>query len=145
MKLICSAVAVVLCATGLGAQEIKTRTTETTKFKVEDGRDMKVSGCVARFEDAGYMLTSDEGNLKYVLVTNENLGKYVGRRIEVKGVGTDGDHGKIKIEKEVGTSGEISGRKIDDGKTKETTEIKGDVGFPFLSVKSFKKISNSCR
>jgi hypothetical protein len=144
MKLIGAGLGIVLCVAGLAAQEIKTTTTEKTKFKVKDGRELKVSGCVQRFEDAGYLLTSDAGNLKYVLVTNENLAKYVGRRVEVKGRGTDGDRGKLKIEREIGTSGEIDGRKTGDTKTKETTEVTGNVGFPYLSVNSVKKISNIC-
>jgi hypothetical protein len=144
MRFIGATVGIALCTTALAAQEIKTTTKEKTKFEVEDGRDLKVSGCVQRFEDAGYMLTTDSGDLKYVLVTNENLAKYVGRRVEIKGVGTDGDDGKTKLEKEVGTSGEVGGQKIDNTRTKRTTEIK-NVGFPYLSVKSLKKISNVCQ
>jgi len=143
MRFIGAALGIALCATTLAAQEVKTTTKETTKFEVTDGHDLKASGCLQPFEDAGYMLTTDSGDLKYVLVTNENLSKYVGRRVEVKGIGTDSDDGKIKIEKEVGTTGEVGGRKIDDNKTKRTTEVK-NVGFPYLSVKSLKKISNSC-
>ena len=145
MKLIGAAVAIAFCGATLGAQEIKTTTKEKTKFEVKDGKEMKVVGCVQRFEDAGYMLTTDTGELKYVLVTNDNLSKYVGHRVEVKGVGADADEGKLKIEKEVGTSGRIGDEKIDPTKTKRTTEITGDVGFPYLGVKSVKKISKGCR
>src|SRR5262245_8932923 len=101
MKLIGAGIAVILCADGLAAQEIKTTVTQTTKFEVKDGHDLTVRGCVRPFEDAGYMLTDGEGHLKYVLVTNENLGKYAGRRVEIKGLGTDGDDGTIEIERAV--------------------------------------------
>ena len=144
MKLI-GAGLIVWCATGLAAQEIKTTTTEKTRFQVKDGRDLKVSGCVRPFEDAGYMLTNDEGDLKYVLVTNENLSKYVGHMVEIKGIGTNGDDGKLVIEKVVGTSGQIGDEKIDGVEKKQTKEIAGDVGFSYLSVKAVKKISNSCQ
>jgi hypothetical protein len=146
MKLMSVAAGVaLLCAAPLAAQEIRTVTTETTKFTVTDGKDVTVSGCVDRFDDGGYLLTDDVGDLKYVLVTNEDLSKYVGHRVEVKGLSTDGGDAKLKIEKEVGTSGEIAGRKTDDHKIKRTKELEGDVGFPYVGVKSMKKISNSCR
>jgi hypothetical protein len=147
MRLIgAAAAALAMCAAGVSAQEIKTTTKERTKFEVKDGKDMTVTGCLARFEDAGYMLTTDAGELEYVLVTKDNLSKYTGHRVEVKGVGTpDGTDAKIRIEKEVGTSGEIDGKKVEPEKTKKVTEVTGDVGFPYLSVKSIKKISNACR
>jgi len=133
------------CAVGLAAQEIKTTTTEKTKFEVKDGKDVTVTGCVDRFSDGGYMLTNDVGDLKYVLVTKENLSKYVGTRVEVKGLSTDNHDGKLKIEKEVGTSGTIGDEKLGDHKTKQTTELKGDVGFPYLGVRSIKRVSRSCK
>jgi hypothetical protein len=145
MKLIGAALGIAICAATVAAQEIKTTTKEKTKFEVKDGKDMKVTGCVQPFEDAGYMLTNDAGELKYVLVTKENLTKYVGQRVEVKGLGADHDGGKIKIEKEVGTTGHIGDAKIDTGKTKRTTEIEGDVGFAYVSVESIKRIAKDCR
>src|SRR5687768_15884785 len=107
MKLIAAGVAIVVCTAGLHAQQVITTTTETTRFDVKDGLDLKVSGCVQPFEDAGYMLTDEAGDLKYVLVTNVNLSKYAGHRVEVKGLGTDGDAGTLVIEKVVGTSGQF--------------------------------------
>ena len=146
MRLIGAAAALALCATTVMAQEIRTTTKETTKFEVKDGKDMEATGCLAPFQDAGYMLTTDGGELKYVLVTKENLSKYAGHRVEVKGVGTDGStDAKIKIEKEVGTSGTVDGQKVEPTKTKHVTEVSGDVGFPYLSVKSIKRISKDCR
>jgi hypothetical protein len=145
MKLIGAALGLSLCIAGLSAQEIKTTTKEKTVFEVKDGRELKVTGCVARFEDAGYMLTNDVGDMKYVLVTKDNLAKYVGHRVEVRGLGTNTRDGKLVIEREVGTSGQIGDEKLDDTKTKQKTEVKGDVGFPYLGVKAVKKISDACR
>jgi hypothetical protein len=145
MKLIGAGIAVVLCAAGLAAQEIKTTVTQTTKFEVKDGHDLTVTGCLRPFEDAGYMLTDAEGHLKYVLVTNENLGKYTGRRVEIKGLGTDGDDGRIEIERKVGTSGTIGGEKLAGPTVKQTREVTGDLGFAYVSVRSVKKLGNGCR
>ncbi len=80
-----------------------------------------------------------------MLVTNENLSKYTGHRVEVKGVGSDRNEGTLVIEKVVGTSGQFGDEKLDGKEKKETKEIAGDVGFAYLSVKSVKKISNSCQ
>ena len=144
MRLIGAGIAVVCCAVGLGAQQIKTTVTQTTRFEVKDGHDLKVSGCMRSFEDAGYMLTDDAGSLKYVLVTNDNLNRYVGHVVEIKGLGTDGDDGRIEIERAVGTSGVIGGEKVDGATLKQTKEVTGDVGFAYMSVKSVKKIANAC-
>jgi hypothetical protein len=145
MKLECVAVALAaFWAASVAAQDITTVTKQTTRFTVTDGKDVTVSGCVDRFEDAGYLLTNDDGDLKYVLVTNQDLSKYVGRRVEVRGLSTDSGDAKLRIEKEVGTSGEIGGRKVDGQTIKRTAELEGDVGFPYLGVRSLKKIASSC-
>jgi hypothetical protein len=145
MRFIAACGLAAFCAAALSAQEIKTTTKEKTKFEVKDGKEVTVTGCVDRYVDGGYRLTNDLGDLKYVLVTKENLSKYVGHRVEVRGLSTDDNDAKLKIEKEVGTSGTIGDQKMEDRKTKQTTELKGDVGFPYLGVKSIKKVSNSCR
>jgi hypothetical protein len=145
MKLIGAAVAVVgLCALTAAAQEIKTTTKEKTKIDIKDGKRVEMGGCVARSADGHYILTNDVGGLKYLLVADDNLSKYVGRRVEVKGLATDKGDAKVTIEKSVGTSGEIGGRKLDDHTTKTKTEIEGDIAMPYLGVKSIKKLSNSC-
>ena len=146
MKLIGAAVALAgFCAVTAAAQEIKTTTKEKTKIEIKDGKNVEVNGCMEHSLDGRYVLTSDIGDLKYVLVTDDNLSKYIGRRVEVKGMATDKGDAKVKIEKTVGTSGEIGGQKLDDQKSKTKTEIEGDVAMPYLGVKSIKKLSNSCR
>ena len=146
MKLIGAAFAMAgLCALTAAAQEIKTTTKEKTKIEIKDGKDVTVSGCMDRSLEGRYVLTNDAGALKYVLVTDDNLRKYVGRHVEVKGVATDRGDAKVRIESTTGTSGEIAGKKLDDRKSRTKTEIEGDVAMPYLGVKSIKKLSDSCR
>ncbi len=145
MKLIGAAAAIIgLCTWTAAAQEIKTTTKEKTKIDIKDGRRIEVGGCVGRGLDGHLVLTNDVGGLKYLLVSDDNLSKYVGRRVEVKGIATDNGDAKVVIEKSVGTSGEIAGKKLDDHTTKTKTEIEGDIAMPYLGVKSIKKLSNSC-
>jgi hypothetical protein len=137
-------VAVSLVGVTLAAQQVKTVTKEKTTFEVKDGKDVTVSGCVDRFDDGGYLLTNESGELKYVLVTNDNLSKYVGNRVEIKGLSTDDGTGRLRIEKEVGTSGVVGSEKVGDRKVTRATELSGNVGFPYVSVKSLKKLSSRC-
>ena len=138
MKLICAAFGVAaMCAVGLGAQS---GTTETkTKIDVKDGKEVKVSGCLEHNPGGSYILTNSRGGLRYTLVTDDDLSKHVGHRIEVKGKAADQGDGKVKIESTVGTSG--------SDKTESKTEIKGAdmAGMRYLGVKSVKMISASCR
>lgn len=70
-------------------------------------------------------------------VTDDDLSKHIGHRIEVKGKAADRGDGKVKIESTIGTSG--------GDKAKAKTEIKGDMaGMHHLGVKSFKMLSSSC-
>ncbi len=137
MKLIYAAFGVAaMCAVGLGAQ---TGTTETkTKIEVKDGKDVKISGCLERNPGAGYMLTDRSGGMKYALVTNDDLSKHLGHRVEVKGKAADKGDAKVKIESTVGTSG--------SDKKETTSEVKGTdmAGMRYLGVKSIKMLSRSC-
>jgi hypothetical protein len=134
MKLISAAFCLVaICAVGAGAQNTETTKTKT-KVKVDGGKDVTVSGCLARNIDGGYKLTDPQGRMIYALVGGDDLDKHVGHRIEVKGKATDGHDGKVKIESETKTSG--------SEKVKENTELKGDVHA--LGVKSVKMIASSC-
>ena len=64
--------------------------------------------------------------------------------LEVKGLAADRGDGKVKVESKVGTTGEINGVKVDDSKSKQTTEIEG-ANLRYLSVRSVKKLSDSCK
>jgi|SRR5471032_1845560 len=135
MKLISAALCMAaMCAAGLGAQS---STTETkTKIEVKDGKEISVSGCLERNPGGGYMLTTTQGALKYSLVTDDDLSKHVGHRMEVKGKAADRGDGKVKIESTVGKG---------DEKATSKTEVKGDMaGMRYLGVKSVKMLSASC-
>jgi hypothetical protein len=133
MKLISATVAfAALCAVGAGAQSSKT--TETTKVKVKDGKEITVSGCVAANPAGGYMMTNTRGDMKYALVGDDDVAKHVGHRIEVRGTATDRGDGKVQVESKM---------KRDDHKSEAKTMAKGD-GLHYLGVKSIKMIADSC-
>jgi acylphosphatase len=82
------------------------------------------------------MLTTTRGEQKYALVTDDDLSKHIGHRMEIKGKAADRGDGKVTIES-TGTSG--------SDKTKVKTELKGDSpDMNYLGVKSVKMISKSC-
>jgi hypothetical protein len=140
MKLFCALGIAALCAAGAQAQT--TQRTEKEKVEIKDGKDVTVSGCLERDPAGGFMLTSAEtGGLKYMLVTNDDLAKHVGHRVEVKGKATDKGDAKMKVETKVKTDGSHS-----DSKERTTTsEMKGDMpNMHYLGVKSLKMISESC-
>ena len=133
MRLISTTVCLtMLCAAGLAAQTEKT--TDKTKVRVDDGKEITTTGCLARNADGRFMLTSREGGMQYVLVGGNDLDKHLGHQIEVKGDTTDGGHGKVKVESKTKTSSSDT--------THDKTELKGDVHA--LSVKSVKMISSTC-
>jgi hypothetical protein len=138
MKIISTAFCLAaICAVGLGAQSGTTETKTKTKIDVKDGKNVTITGCLAANPVGGYMLTTTAGDMKYALVTDDDLSKHVGHRMEIKGKATDRGDGKVKIESKVGTTGS------DDAKTK--VEMKGDMaGMHYLGVKSVKMISSSC-
>lgn len=136
MKLIYATVALAAtCAVGLGAQSGTTKT--KTTVDVKDGKDVTVGGCLERNPGGGYMLTTTGGSMKYAIVTDDDLSKHVGHRVELKGKAADRGDGKVKIETTVESG---------DDKTKAKTEIKGGdmSGMKYLGLKSLKMISTSC-
>lgn len=136
MKLICATVGLAaICAVGLGAQSGTTKT--KTKVDVKDGKEITVSGCLERNPGGGYMLTTTQGAMKYAVVTDDDLAKHVGHRVELKGKASDRGDGKVKIESTTGKG---------DDKSTAKTEIKGSdmSGMRYLGMKSLKMISASC-
>ena len=138
MKIISTAFCLAaICAVGLSAQSGTVETKTKTKIDVKDGKDVTVKGCLAANPAGGYTLTTTSGDLKYGLVTDDDLSKHVGQRVEVKGKAADRGDGKVKIESSVGTTGSET--------AKTTTEMKGDMaGMHLLGVKSVKMLSSSC-
>jgi hypothetical protein len=126
-----------MCVVGLGAQSGTTETKSKTKVEVKDGKDVTVRGCLAVNPAGGYMLTTTRGDMKYALVTDDDLSKDIGHRMEVKGKAADRGDGKVKVESKVGTTGTETAT--------TTTEMKGDMaGMHLLGVKSVKMLSGSC-
>ena len=76
-------------AVGLGAQSSTTDTKMKTTIEVKDGKNITVDGCLATNPGGGYMLTTTKGEMKYALVTNDDLAKHVGHRMEAKGKAAD--------------------------------------------------------
>lgn len=136
MKLIGATVAaVILCMTGAVAQTQVTQQEDRQKIEIKDGKKITVAGCLATARDGGYVLTDDTGGFKYALVTDKNLDKYVGERVQVRGKATDRGDARVKIESKVGTTGSTSEAK---------TELKGDLDLRFLGVDAVKRLSKSC-
>ena len=136
MKLIGATLAAAfLCIAGVAAQSQETKQEDRQKIEIKDGKKVTVAGCLATNRDGGYVLTDDQGGLKYALVTDKDLDKHVGERVEVRGKATDRGDAKVKVESKVGTSGSTSEAK---------TELKGDLNLRYLGVDSVKRLSKSC-
>ena len=143
MKLIGAALGMVaMCTLGAGAQTSTTKKEDKTKIKVKDGQEITIAGCLERNPGGGFMLTdSSTGGMKYALVTDDDLSKHLGHKVEVRGDATDKGDAKVKIESKVkGTTGDAK-----DEKKEVKTELKGDLGLRYLGLKSLKMISTSCR
>ena len=141
MKLIGAAFGIAaMCVVGAAAQTSTSKVEGKTKMKVKDGKDVSVTGCLERNPGGGYMLTdSMTGGMKYVVVTDDDLAKHVGHKVEVKGEATDKGDAKVKIDsKAKGTSGD------DKAKIETKTKAEGDLAMHYLGMKSLKMISTSC-
>jgi hypothetical protein len=142
MKLITAGLAVAfLCAIGTPSQSQTTKTKETTKVDIKGGKEITVSGCLDETSSGSYMLRNRSGGREYSLVTDDNLKKYVGHRVEIKGKASDLGEAKVKVESKTKTDVENG----PDSESRSTTEMKGDLkGTPMLGVKSIKSLAESC-
>jgi hypothetical protein len=134
---VATVLSVVACGAGLSAQSAERK--EKTKIEVKGGKEVTLTGCLERSSGVtDYELTDSVGRLKYSVVTDDDLDKYVGRRVEIKGRAADRGDGKVKVEHTVeGTSGDTSQAKV---------EARGDTAaLPFLGLKSIKTIAPTCR
>ncbi|HXW03877.1 MAG TPA: hypothetical protein VD833_01490 [Vicinamibacterales bacterium] len=146
-KLIGTLVTVVAVAgVAAGAQEVERRS--TTKITVEDGRDVRLTGCVERSARDGFVLTRAAGkegpSASYILVGEDadDLEDHVGHRVEVKGKAADKGSGKVKIRSE----SEVESAGGDTRKRESRTEVEGDLdGLPFLGVESIRTLATVCR
>jgi len=144
-KLGCSICVAVIAACGLvSAQDLERKS--QTKVSVQDGREIKVTGCVERNTDGGFTLTNaanKEGALgSYLLASdNDDLKDHVGHRVEITGKAADQGKGKIKVE----TKNESRQSDGDKAKTTTKSEMKGDLkGLPFLGVKQVRMLAAVC-
>jgi hypothetical protein len=135
---------IALSATALvSAQDVERKS--KTKITVEDGKDVTLTGCVARSAEGGFVLTHAAGKEgaagTYVLAADEgDLEDHVGHRVEVKGKAADKGDGKVKIESK--SQVESGG---DTRKRESKTSVEGDLqGLPFLGVKSIKTLATVC-
>src|SRR5262245_38497797 len=143
MKLIGMAFGIALmCSIGAGAQTSTTKVDGKHKVTVKDGKEITITGCVERNPGGGYMLTdSRTGGMKYALVTDDDLSKHVGHRVEVKGNATDLGDAKVTTESRAkGTSGSDSGK----AKVESKTTAEGNLDLHYLGLKSLKMVSTSC-
>jgi len=143
MKLIGAAFGVaVMCAIGAGAQTSTTKVDGKSKVTVKDGKEITITGCVERNPGGGYMLTdSSTGGMKYALVTDDDLSKHVGHKVEVKGTATDKGNAKVKTEsKAKGTTGDTK----DKAKVETKSTAEGNLDLHYLGLKSLKMVSTSC-
>ena len=116
-----------MCAAGLNAQTQETKTTTNTKVEIKGGKDVTVIGCVERRPNGDYILTEIRENRRsepsrYVLVTDEDLSKHVGERVEIQGKAVVNGDGKVSVESKTKTE-------VENGKDQETkTKTEGTVG-----------------
>lgn len=137
---------VALSVAGLTAQSQETKTTTTTKVEIKAGRTVTVRGCLARRGNGDYMLSNarETGKraMEYSLVTDDDLSKHVGQRVEIKGKTVTNHDGKVKIETKTKTE-------VEDDKDLETkNKTEGTTGLfdtAYLGVSSLKQLSSSCR
>ena len=132
------------CSVGLAAQTATVKS--ETKVDVKDGKDVTVTGCLARSASGtAYLLNNVEGkgvtSKSYILV-GDDLDAHIGHFIEIKGKASNiGDDGKVEVK----TKTKIERDDADDKKTETKTTMEGDLaGVPYLGVKSVKMIRNSC-
>ena len=132
------------CSVGLAAQTATVKS--ETKVEVKDGKEVTVTGCVARSASGtAYLLNNVEGkgvNSKSYILVGDDLDAHVGHLIEIKGKASNiGDDGKVEVK----TKTKIERDDADDKKTETKTTMEGDLeGIPYLGVKSVKMIRDTC-
>jgi hypothetical protein len=153
LKLIAAPIAIAGLLSGftvLTAQESGTQTTTKTKVTIKDGKDVKVTGCVARAETGALILKGvadkKHGALPdYLLVLNDDkeqdLAKEVGHQVEISGKAANQGEGKVKFEVEEKTKQKDG----DEHKTERSSQVSGDdLKLPLLGVRSYKMIAAAC-
>jgi hypothetical protein len=145
-KLGYSLFAVITACALVQAQDVQKPPKSETKITVEDGKDIKATGCVERNADGGFTLTNvankDGAMGSYILADDEDdLKDHVGHRVEISGKAADKGKGKVTIETET----EHHAADGDKSKTKSKSQVKGDLkGLRYLGVKSVRMLASVC-
>jgi hypothetical protein len=132
------------CSVGLAAQTATVKS--ESKVDVKDGKEVTVTGCVARSASGtAFLLNNVEGKgveSKSYILLGDDLDAHVGHFIEIKGKASNiGDDGKVEVK----TKTKVERDDADDKTTETKTTMEGDLtGVPYLGVKSVKMIRNSC-
>lgn len=147
-KLLCaSLVSLIGAGASVLAQDVVKKS--KTTVSVDSGKEITLTGCIARSHDEQFTLTNAAGKDgalgSYILVADgddrEDLAKHVGHRVEIKGKAADKGDGKVTVK----TEREIKTTDGDKKKTESTTKVKGDLdGLPFLGVKSVRMLATVC-
>lgn len=146
MRFLCSVLACSIAVPLAAAQQTESKTTTKTTIEVKNGRNVFAVGCLQVTPGGGgYVMTNvvvpGNGTRSYVLITDDDLRKYVGQQVEIAGRAADRDRGRI----ETRTTTKVDNEGGRDKKTESKTEIKGDLAnLPFLGVKSVKSLGSSC-
>ena len=120
-----------------------------TTVSIDSGKEITVTGCVARSGETEFSLTNAAGKDgalgSYILVAQgderEDLARHVGHRVEIKGKAVDQGDGKLTMK----TESEVRTSDGDKKKRESTTKVKGDLdGLPFLGVKSVRLLATVC-
>lgn len=143
-----------LSAAPLYAQTSQSKLKSETKVEVKDGKNVTLTGCVARHSGVtGYGLVDaedrddhgdrDASRRDIILVGDpDQLEGHVGQMVEIKGKLADSRDGKVEVKQRT----KIDRENAPDAERKVHSEMKGDVdGFPVLGVKSLKVLRGSCR
>jgi hypothetical protein len=131
---------------GLSAQSEQTKTTTKTKVELKGGKDVTVRGCLERTPGGDFVLThvDNEKGLErggYSLVSDADLSKHEGERVEIKGKTTENGDGKVAVESKEKTETEHGSAQERTTKTEATG---GTLALPVLGVKSIDKLSSTC-
>ena len=135
-----------MCTAGLAAQTQETQTTTKTRTEIKGGKSVTMIGCVERRADGGFILTEVRDNRRlersrYALVSDKDLSRHVGERVEIKGKAVVNGDGKVSVESKTKTE-------VQDGRDQETKSrieaTSGEFDLPSLGVHSIKRISSSC-
>ncbi len=138
---------IAVCTAGLSSQTQETQTTTKTKIEVKGGKNVTVIGCLEQRSNGDYFLTDARDNSRpewsqYALVTDKDLTKHVGQRVEIAGKAVTHTEGKVSVESKTKTE-------VENGQDRETTSrTEGTTGAfeqPYLGVHSIRKLSSSCR